>query len=191
MNDGQDCHDPDASLVAGIAAGDQRALAEIVRRHGGRLRALVTRFAGSRGDADDILQEAFVLVWRKAALWQPGNVPFAAYLTRIVVNRAIDFDRRRRVRRFFGLESAAEIADPEAGAETVAAERSELRSVMTDVARLPGRQRAAILLAATGSETNGTIAAALGISEGAAEQLLVRARRALREARTARTESGR
>ena len=101
----------DDEILAGlIAAGDQRAFGEIVRRHGGRLRALALRFAGGAADADDIVQETFLSFWRMAGRWQPGGAPLGAYLTRIAINRAIDGDRRRRVRRFFGLEAADAVA---------------------------------------------------------------------------------
>lgn len=172
--------DPDETLVARIALGDERAFTEIVRRHTGRIRTLALRFCGETGEADDIVQETFWSVWRKAATWKPGGPPFAAWLTRIAVNRAIDTGRRRKVRRFFGLEEANDIADRAASVETETAMRGELAAVAADIRSLPARQRAAILLAAGGEHSNIDIAAALGISEGAAEQLLVRARRTLR-----------
>jgi RNA polymerase sigma-70 factor (ECF subfamily) len=178
--------DPDDPLVARMQAGDERALAEIVRRHGPRLKALAHRFAGARAAADDIVQETFLAAWRSARSWRPGPASYGALLTRIAINRAIDFDRRGRVRRFFGLEAGAEIADPAASAEEAVAARSELHAVVADIASLPARQRAAILLSADGERSNAEIAAALGLSEGGAEQLLVRARRTLRTKLAAR-----
>ena len=106
--------------------------------------------------------------------------PFAAWLTRIAINRAIDAGRRRRVRRFFGLEEADAVADEAATAEDETAARGELAAVAADIRALPQRQRAAILLAAGGEHSNSEIAAMLGLSAGAVEQLLVRARRTLR-----------
>jgi RNA polymerase sigma-70 factor (ECF subfamily) len=120
-------------------------------------------------------------VWRNAARWQPGEIAFKAYLTRITVNRAIDGERRQRLRRFFGLEAAADAEDPAPSAEGSAIGREELAAVTRDIGVLPARQRAAILLSAGGERTNREIAEALGLSEGAAEQLLVRARRTLRQ----------
>lgn len=170
----------DETLAVLTAAGDERAFGEIVRRHGGRLKALATRFTGGTGEADDIVQEAFVSFWRTAGRWKPGGPPLSAYLTRIAINRAIDGDRRRRVRRFFGLEEAAEVADTTVAADDDLANRRALAAVSADIATLPARQRAAILLAAEGERSNGDIAAIMGLSEGAVEQLLVRARRTLR-----------
>ena len=172
--------DSDEALAIRIAAGDQRALGEIVRRHGGRLRALAHRFTGGGADADDIVQETFLSFWKTAHRWQPGGPPLGAYLTRIAFNRAIDSDRRRRVRRFFGLEDAAEIADPESSADVQLSGRDELAAVKEYIAALPARQRAAILLSADGERTNAEIGETMGLTVGAVEQLLVRARRTLR-----------
>ena len=180
-NTSMDVHaDPDEALVARVARGDRRAFAAIVRRHAGRLRALAVRFSGDPSEADDIVQEAFWAVWRNAASWQPDGPPFSAWLTRIAINRAIDVNRRRRVRRFFGLEEATDPPDQSPSAETAAVTRSELAAVAADIHQLPARQRAAILLAADGDRSNSAIATILGVSEGAVEQLLVRARRTLR-----------
>ena len=180
----------DEALVQRIGAGDERAFAEIVRRHGGRLKALALRFTGGAAEADDIVQETFWSLWRNARRWQPGGPPFAAYLTRMAMNRAIDGDRRRRLRRFFGIEEAGETADPEPGADARLEAGDELAAVARDIRALPARQRAAILLAADGSRTNVEIAAAMGLSVGAVEQLLVRGRRTLRLQLAEREQNG-
>jgi RNA polymerase sigma-70 factor (ECF subfamily) len=180
----------DEALVGRIADGDERAFTEIVRRHAGRLRTLALRFAGGSAEADDIVQETFWTVWRKAKQWDPDGPPFAAYLTRIAINRAIDADRRRKVRRFFGLEDADEIADPAPAADDNMVAGGELAAVARDIGKLPARQRAAILLAADGERSNAEIAEAMNLSVGAVEQLLVRARRTLRAKLSAREDQG-
>lgn len=170
----------DEALALLAASGDGRALGEIVRRHGGRLRALALGFAGGAPEADDIVQETFLSFWRTAKRWQPGGPPLGAYLTRIAINRAIDADRRRRIRRFIGLEAAVDVAEDEIGSDRQMDSKRALAAVTRDIAALPAKQRAAILLAADGERSNAEIAAAMGMSEGAVEQLLVRARRTLR-----------
>jgi RNA polymerase sigma-70 factor (ECF subfamily) len=168
--------------LTSAATGEEsdEALTEIVRRHGGRLRALAHRFTGGGSEADDIVQETFLSFWKAARRWQPGGPPLGAYLTRIAVNRAIDGERRRRVRRFFGLEDAATVADTDPVAEQRLAGKDQLAVVARHIATLPARQRAAILLAADTERSNAEIGAVMGLSIGAVEQLLVRARRTLR-----------
>ncbi len=180
----------DEALVEQIAAGDQRAFAEIVRRHGGRLKALALRFSGGAAEADDIVQETFWSLWRNASRWRPGGPPFSAYLTRMAINRAIDGERKRRTRRFFGLEAVEDTADPGPLVEQRLATNATLSAVARDIRDLPARQRAAILLSADGERTNADIAEAMGLSIGAVEQLLVRARRTLRARLAARDDQG-
>jgi RNA polymerase sigma-70 factor (ECF subfamily) len=182
--------DIDDALVERIARGDERAFGEVVRRHAGKLKALALGFSGGAGEADDIVQETLWSLWRSAGRWQPGGAPLAAYLTRVAINRAIDLERRRRLRAFFGLEDAGDIgdADPQADRRLVA--RRELADVARDIRKLPTRQRAAILLAADGERGNGEIAVIMGLTVGAVEQLLVRARRTLRSQLAARDAQG-
>jgi RNA polymerase sigma-70 factor (ECF subfamily) len=177
----------DEMLVAAVAGGDQRAFALIVRRHGGRLKALALGFSGIPGEADDIVQETFWSFWRHAGRWTPSGPPLSAYLARIAMNRAIDAGRRRKVRAFFGIEDAAEIADAAPAADEQMTAGSELAAVSRDLLDLPARQREAILLAADGATSNGEIAAVMQLSIGAVEQLLVRARRTLRVKLAARS----
>lgn len=180
----------DDALVAQIATGDQRAFAEIVRRHGGRLKALALRFSGGMAEADDIVQETFWSLWRNAGRWRPGGPPFAAYLTRMAINRAIDGERKKKTRRFFGLDAVEDAADPGPAVDERMAASGALAAVTRDIEALPARQRAAILLAADGERSNAEIAEALGLSVGAVEQLLVRARRTLRMRLAEREASG-
>jgi len=180
--------DGEAGIVRRIADGDQRALAEVVRQHGGRLRALALGFAGGAAEADDIVQETFWTLWKRAGSWKPDGPPLVAWLTRVAMNRAIDRERRRKVRGFFGLDDVAEPSDDTVSQEQRMAAHGELKAVMDDVKDLPARQRAAILLAADGERSNREIAEALGLSVGATEQLLVRARRTLRARLAARDE---
>lgn len=178
--------DPDEALVTAMAAGDERALAALVRRHAPRLKAVVLGYAAAHSDADDVVQETFFTAWRTAARYEPRGAKVSTWLFRIAINRCIDLERRRKLRRFVGLEDAAERADPAVGADVEMDDRAGLAAVMGDIRALPERQRAAILLAADGEHSNAEIAAALGVSVGAAEQLLVRARRTLRERLAAR-----
>ena len=177
----------DEQLVARIVAGDQRAFAEIVRRHAGRLKALALGFSGIPGEADDIVQETFWSFWRHAARWKGDGPPLAAYLAKIAMNRAIDSSRRRKVRGFFGLQDAGDVADLTNAVDEKVMVGSELAAVSRDLLDLPPRQREAILFAADGVTANAEIAAAMGLTVGAVEQLLVRARRTLRMRLAARS----
>ncbi len=182
--------DPDLLLIAAVAGGDQRALAQLVRRHGPRLRALASGYSAAAADADDVVQETFFTVWRTASRFEARGVKVSSWITRIAINRCIDLERRRKLRRLVGLEDAAEVRETAVGADRDLEGRRTLAAVLDDIRALPARQRAAILLASDGEKSNAEVAEALGVSLGAAEQLLVRARRTLRERLAVRENSG-
>lgn len=172
----------DDELLARVAAGSQAALAELIARHGRGLRTFAARYLGHAGDAEDVVQEVFVTVWKQAARFDPKRGRASTWLYRITANRCIDQRRRRALRSFMGLDDVGvELAAPEADAEATTAARQELAIVRDGLSRLPERQRMALLLRAVGDLDIAGIAEVMGSSAGSAEQLLVRGRRALRD----------
>lgn len=180
--------DEDDALMTLVGAGDQRAFARLVVRHGPRAQALAHRFTGSPGEAEEIVQEAFWRVWRTAERWTPGGARFSTWLHRVVVNLCVDRERRERIRRFLPFADAFDPPSEEADPERVTADRDAVAAVRLEILALPARQRAALLLAAEGDRSNAEIAAALETTEKAVESMLVRARRALRQRLAAREE---
>jgi RNA polymerase sigma factor (sigma-70 family) len=92
---------PDATLVARVAAGDERALAELWQRHGPLVFGLARRLTGSRNLAEDVAQEVFVALWSNPGRFDPARGTLRAYLAVHARRRAIDALRRdsRRVGR--------------------------------------------------------------------------------------------
>lgn len=170
----------DDSLIAAAATGDEAAFNRLVRRHADRAHALAKRYLGSHAEADDVLQEAFWRAWNAMARWRAGEAAFSTWLYRVVVNLCIDRTRRARIRRWLPFDNAPEPPDDRLAADDALEASDELRAVLGDLAGLPDRQRAAILLSAEGDRPNAEIAGILGVSEKAVESLLVRARRTLR-----------
>jgi len=170
----------DADLLARIAGQDRRAFTALMRRHGDRVRGLALGFSGRTAEADDIMQDVFLMLWRRPGAWQPGGAAFTTWLYRVVANRCLDQARRRHLRRWLPFGEAPEPADDAPTALAALSGRDRLAAVAVMIRTLPDRQRLALLLAVQGGRSNAEIAAILGISEGAAEQLLVRARRRLR-----------
>ncbi len=167
-----------------IGNGDRVAFGELVRRHLDRAVALAQRVTGSRGDAEEIAQEAFLRVWTKAPHWRAADgevraARFTTWLYRVVVNLGID---RRRRPAPSALEAAGDPADPaESALHTM--EKAQLAGrVAAAVTALPERQRAALALCFYEGLSNREAADILALSPGAVESLLVRARRTLREA---------
>jgi RNA polymerase sigma-70 factor (ECF subfamily) len=86
---------PDAELVRLAAAGDERAFAELVRRHERRVFNLAYRLLGREEDARDAAQETFVSCFRKLSTFR-GDALFTTWLHRIAVNASYDILRRRK-----------------------------------------------------------------------------------------------
>lgn len=184
----------DDELVGRAAGGDGIAFAQLVGRHRRRLLALVSRALAHRnGAAEDIVQEVFVRAWVNAPSWsrredgrdethragRSHGGSYAAWLSRVAVNLAIDGLRRRS---HAALDEVAEPADPAPGVEEAMAARERNARLRAAVAALPERQRLAIGLTYDAELSNAEGAAAMGTTVGAFELLLVRARRTLRAA---------
>jgi RNA polymerase sigma-70 factor (ECF subfamily) len=179
----------DEELFQRVGGGDRVAFGLLVRRHHDRMVRFAWRLAGERARAEDIVQEAFTRAWVKAPGWRPpgeggtgigaGTGRFTTWLSRIVLNLAIDGRRRATP---VALEDAGDIASDEPSADVATERRERDVAVRRAIADLPERQRAAILLTYDEGLSNNQAAEALGTSVGALELLLVRARRTLREA---------
>lgn len=166
--------------MAALATGDRNAMALLIRRHGPGLRRFLAGVLTTPHEAEDLAQETFLRVWSAAARYDPTIASPATWVYRIALRLAIDRNRRTGFRRFLGLEAAPEPQDPRPGAERELAARQALARTHLALGALPDRQRRALLLRAAAGLTNAEIAATLGISAGAVEQLLVRARATLR-----------
>lgn len=173
----------DDALVLQVARGDRLAFAHLVERHSSRLMALVVRIVGNRAVAEEIVQDVFTRAWITAPAWQQraGQFGFAAWLSRVATNLAIDHLRKPQS---LPIEAAPEAADGATDAVSDLIARERLEKLRAAMAELPPRQRAAIALTYDQGLSNAEGAAALETSVGAFELLLVRARRALRIAMT-------
>ncbi|RWR45949.1 sigma-70 family RNA polymerase sigma factor [Sinirhodobacter ferrireducens] len=168
------------ALMAALARGERAALARLIALYGPGVQRFIAAQLGSRSEAEDIAQEVFLRVWAQAGRYDPAKGAVSSWIWRIALNLCIDRRRRLGWRRFLGLEAAPETADEAPDAEAVLDGRQRLAQTRAALARLPERQRAALLLRAAGGLATAEIAAALGVSPGAAEQLLVRGRAGLR-----------
>lgn len=81
-----------------VSARDKHALEELYDRYSAAALGLALKMLGERNAAEEIVQEAFWRVWKRAATFELGRGQFTAWLFGIVHNLAIDEMRRRRVR---------------------------------------------------------------------------------------------
>lgn len=169
----------DETLMGRVGVGDADAYACLVTRHLSRSIALAGRIVRNRADAEELVQEAFLRVWTTAPRWRTDGASFRTWFFRVLVNLCIDRCRRPG---FAPLEAAGDPADGATPADLRLAGDEEAAALARAVQTLPPKQRAALALCYWQEMSNQDAAAALSLTVGAVESLLVRARRNLRAA---------
>ncbi len=168
----------DDTLMRRVAEGNTIAFDTLVRRNMRRALAVAQGVTGNASDADEIAQEAFMRVWQHAHRWNPGQARFSTWLYRIVLNLCLD---RRRKPQWVPFDVVGDMADDgvEAAPEKIA--RDQHRHVIGRAMQgIPNRQRAAITLFYFEGFSGNEAAQIMNLKVPAFEQLLLRARRAVK-----------
>lgn len=144
-----DFREADRALIARIEGRDAGALATLYDRHGGRLLGLAQRILGDTGEAEDVVQEVFLHVWKSAATFDAARGPVLAWLLVATRSRSIDRLRSRRsAGRASGrpLDEAPEIASGDDVEQDAAAREWETKC-RGAIGQLPEDQKRALELA--------------------------------------------
>ena len=134
----------DATLVERACAGDRAASERLFRRHAGAVLRLCVRLAGRSDEAEDIAQEALATaIDELRSLREPAA--FAGWLRQITVRQAHRYFRRRKLKRWFGLDRGTDDVTLEslAHSESNAEQRAELAQIDRVLAKLDGDERVA------------------------------------------------
>ena len=91
----------DEKLLERVSQDDKAALSLLFRRHARMVRVLAERILRDRGEADDLVQEVFLFVFRRAALFDSGKGSARSWLAQVTYHRAIDRRRQLMSRRFY------------------------------------------------------------------------------------------
>jgi RNA polymerase sigma-70 factor, ECF subfamily len=178
----------DADLVEAARRGDEIAFGELVERYQASVFRAALSVLGSREEAEDAAQDAFLAAYRKLHLFR-GESSFKTWLLAIAWRHALD--RRasvgRRLRTFFSADADGWPDPPEPGmSQEQSLVRSDLHEKLKAVVRtLPARYRDALLLASSGDHTFEEIAAILAVPVGTAKWRVTEARRQVRKKLTA------
>ena len=139
----------DAALVARIETRDADALAHLYDRHAARLLGLAQRILGAGGEAEEVLQEVFLYVWRGAGSFDASRGSVLAWLLVATRSRAIDRLRARRPAargEFKRLDESPESAAP-VDVERDSAAREWESVCRAAIGELPDEQRRVLELA--------------------------------------------
>ena len=178
-NPSSDVKSADLELVERIRDGDGSAFEDLYRQHATRLYNLASRMTGTKGEADDLLQDIFLLAYRKMASFR-GESSLGTWLYRLAMNHCLDVLRNRQTRMGQQTESLDEPeATPVASPVPVLSAVSRI-DLERAIAALPPACRAAFLLhdvEGFGHQEVGTI---LGVSEGTSKSQVHKARMRIR-----------
>ncbi|HEY0376033.1 MAG TPA: sigma-70 family RNA polymerase sigma factor [Pyrinomonadaceae bacterium] len=137
----------DVENLRAVARGDEQALAALYDRYRLILFGLILRILHSQPEAEDVLQEVFLQVWRKASDFDEARGRPFTWLVMMARSRAIDRLRSTSARERSAGEAARAAPDSisDAAADAVKSEQGEI--VRQALAELPEEQRRALLLA--------------------------------------------
>lgn len=151
-----------------VRAGDARAFEVIFDRHSDAAFSLAYRMCGRQAMAEDVVQEAFVSLWRSGARYDATRGSVRTWVLSTVRNRAIDAFRRESAKgsRDVAAEGIAERMPSPELTDTEVERRDEARQVRRALVELPPDQRQVIELAYFGGFTHSQIADMLELPSG-------------------------
>ena len=168
----------DARLILSVRAGDQQAMGELYDRYSSLIYSIALRVLGDTGAAEDVLQEVFMQLWRKPAVFDAARGSLTAWLAVIARNRAIDALRKRK--------PETDLEDVTVSVEldlAGAAERNRAaEQIRRKLGEMPEQQRSALEMAFYEGLTHSEIAEKTGTPLGT---IKTRIRTALISLRTA------
>lgn len=177
----------DVRLVAAAREGDLSAFDELVRRHQGRIYAMVYHMLGHKEDAEDVVQAAFLRAYRALPNFR-GTAAFSSWMYRIAVNTALNHIKQRRRRAAVSLHEI----EPAAGLDPAFQELvtrsgpdrdvqiSELQRKLNEALQsLSEKHRTVVVLHDIQGVPHEEIARIMGCSEGTVRSRLFYARQLL------------
>ncbi|MCU0749688.1 MAG: sigma-70 family RNA polymerase sigma factor [Akkermansiaceae bacterium] len=166
-------------ILPRLAAGDARAMRDCIDRYGSLVWGIVRRSIKDTTEAEDLVQEVFTEIWKKAGFFDPRVASETTYVGLIARRRSIDHLRRQgRQPGFETLEAAESIPTPHAAASSIACDPETIKS---SVAALPEDTRQLFQLFFEDGFTHPEIAEKTGLPLGTVKTRLRRGLISLRE----------
>lgn len=180
--------DPDVALMLRVQAGEVDAFPALFEAYAPRVLQFVRRFIGHDARAEELTQDVFTQVYRFRGRYRPES-RLSTWIFRIATNLCLNELRRPEHRLRVDLWKETDddsregpaLPDPDAATpEDNAAARELAGALDREIAALPGKQRAALLLSRLDGLAYRDVADVMGCSEGAVKALLFRATHGLR-----------
>ena len=175
----------DRELVVRFQRGDETAFNELVARHRQEVYFLALGLTGTREDAEDLAQDAFVRAYEGLLKFR-GRASFRTWMYRIALNLCLNEIRKRKIRQMLSLENVGfMLASRERGADEVVEGEERQQRLMAAIGRLPPKQKRVFILRYFAELPHGEIAEITGREVGTVKanyfQAVQRLRRYLAE----------
>jgi RNA polymerase sigma factor (sigma-70 family) len=188
-NASMNAESPDSELLVlidRVAGADEKALRELYDMTSSKLYGVAVRVVGNRQWAEDVLQEAFMTIWRIAGDYKASLSPPMAWMGLVVRSRGLDFLRRRTSERAdAGLELDEMIAETVAGDSPnpmdTAQASEQAWALHQCLARLENKQREVVSLAYLRDMSHGELAEQLKLPLGTVKTWIRRGLEQLRQ----------
>ena len=188
MDQTPDSDVPDAALLVAFGNGDSAAGQTLVARLAPRLFGYAARVLGDRAEAEDVVQETMLRLWKIAPEWRQGEAQVSTWAYRVTVNLCTDRLRRRKTRGQVDIDSIAEPASDTLSAVESMTEAARADALQAALDTLPERQRQAVVLRHIEGLGNAEIATIMDIGVEAVESLTARGKRGLKAVLSGRRE---
>lgn len=170
-----------AAAIEGCARGDRQSLKRLYEAEAGRLIAVALRIVRRRDIAEEVVQEAFLQIWRKAGSYDPELGSARGWITTIVRNRALNVIRDGAREDLVDAHEIAELGERTSGVEDAVAQLSTNSKLKRCLDELDRAKRLCVLFSYVGGYSHGEIAGALGVPIGTAKAWVRRGLLALRD----------
>jgi RNA polymerase sigma-70 factor (ECF subfamily) len=174
----------DGELMRRAAAGDEAAFASFYRRFAPGIYSMIHQILQDSKECEDVMQEAFVQMWKKASTYDPNRSGLFTWAVMISRNKAIDRvrSRQRRARTIEAATAESEVVTPMSvdAADELLEQSDQRKRVRAALATLSGAQRTALDLAFFGGMTQLEISTRLGEPLGTVKARIRRGLLALR-----------
>jgi RNA polymerase sigma factor (sigma-70 family) len=174
-------HLSDHGLLALTARGDRDAFARLYDMYGGAAYALALRIVRDRELSADVVQDAFLTVWRQASKFDPARGQPSTWILTLTHHKAVDTVRREQRRRAEALDEARESVDPAPAVEQQAWQSVARDQVRSAMAKLPDPHREVLELAYFAGYSQSELAERLALPIGTVKSRTFAAMTALRE----------
>ncbi len=171
----------EVDLIHSILKGNQQNYTLLIKQYEASVFRTAMGLLHNKEDAEEITQDVFVKVYQSLSSFN-GKAAFSTWLYRITVNTSLNYLKKKNRKTFWsGLTDILQLASKDKSAEAILTERSDNTAIQQALDALPEKQRLAFVFTKYEELPQKQVAEIMNISEGAVEQLIIRAKNNLKK----------